>query len=211
MTFSSSLSDDGQAKIVTDTSILINLECCGIGKEIVQLIDNPFVVTEGVADEVGGKQGKFYESSRIFMEGLLSANLLEVVRLSDEEIEVSQRMTRMENGLEEGEATTIAVAKSRGYIPIIDEKRGRAYALNELGNVIIGRSIDVLLHSKVRSTIAGSLIREAVYFALRDAKMNISPNQLNFVIELIGKDRARACVSLPGYKKLKEEWDTQKA
>ena len=66
--------------------------------------------------------------------------------------------------------------------------------------------MDVLLHSKVRSTIADSSIGEAVYLALRDAKMNISSNDLNFVIELIGKDRARNCVSLPGYKNLMEEW-----
>lgn len=209
MTFSSSLTDDGQASIVADTSVLINLERSGIGKKIVQLIDNPFVVTEGVADEVGGKQGKFYESSRLFMEGLLAAKLLEVISLSDKEIEVSQRLTRMENGLEEGEATTISVAKSRGYIPIIDEKRGREHAFNELGNIIVGRSMDVLLHRKVRSTIADSSIVEAVYLALRDAKMNISSNDLNFVIELIGKDRARNCVSLPGYKNLMKKWDKE--
>ena len=94
MTFSSSMFDDCQVSNVADTSVLINLESSGIGKKTVQCIDNPFVVTEGVADEVGGKQGKFYESSRLFMEGLLVTNLLEVIRLSDREIEVSKRLSR---------------------------------------------------------------------------------------------------------------------
>ncbi len=142
MTFSSSLSAEANSTVALDTSVIINLEFCRIGKQILQLIDNHFVITNEVAIEVGGgEEGSLYVKSQAFMQELLDEKILEVVNLSFEETKYFRQLTKTQRGLGDGEATTIAVSARRGFIPVIDEKQGRTLAKIELNDRTVARSV----------------------------------------------------------------------
>lgn len=58
MAFSSSLSDDSSTALVIDTSVLINLQGCGFGREIIDAIGNPFVITWNAVAEFLNQEGE---------------------------------------------------------------------------------------------------------------------------------------------------------
>ncbi len=184
MTFSSSLSVECHSTLVLDTSVIINLGFCRIGNQILQVIDNRFVITNRVAFEiVGAVKGSIHAPSKKFKQELVDANILSVINLSLEEATFSDYLTKMQDSIDDGEASTIALAAQRGFVPVIDEKRGRARASIELSNSTVGRSLDVILHPTVRSHFDESEVQEAVYFAMKNGRMHISPVQVQTHVE----------------------------
>lgn len=205
MTFSSSLSDDF-ATFVIDTSVLINLASCKRGKEILQVIDNPFVLAEEAANEIRFGNGSRIEPVKSFLQDVLDTNLVRIATLSIEERIVYDRITGMYLNLDDGESATIAVAKCRNFTPIIDEKIGRRVAINEFGDGRVMASLDVLAHPKVESHFEHIDFRNLIYLALNVGRMNVLPLHRDYIIELIGIELALKCPSLPNFKALIREW-----
>jgi hypothetical protein len=57
--------------------------------------------------------------------------------------------------------------------------------------------VDVLLHPKVRESLGDEAFTDAVFAALRDARMAVFPHHLDEVLRLIGPERSVQCPSLP--------------
>lgn len=199
MTYSSSLSDETTA-LVLDTSALINLHASRRGGDILNAIPNPMIVAQIVAGELD------HETSRrggeeAFLRALSRAGQVELADLSEEEFTIFYELTSSSSSLDDGEAATIALARARGLVPVIDERRGRTQAKSIIG-AEPAWSLDLLFHPEATARLGNDLFGDALYHALRDGRMRIPHECTHQVVGIIGDERARHCTCLPGYRHL---------
>jgi hypothetical protein len=99
--------------------------------------------------------------------------------------------------LDDGEAATIAYGAEKGAIALIDERKATRLCGERYPRLIIGNSIDVLGHSAVLAALGGEGTANAVFSALRFARMRVPSSALKWIVELIGPERAALCECLP--------------
>ena len=208
MTFSGSLTS-AKTHLILDTSVLINLNASQHGESIVAAIPYDILVPRIVLEELtrpteksGGGEG--------FANTLFSKGLAQAVPLSDNESIIYERLTAGEISLGDGEAASIAMAAVRGFCVAIDDGKARDHATSLFETIDLCWSIDLMLHPEVVSVIACEIICEALFLALRDGRMRIHESHCETVVNIIGRDHARQCPSLPGFKKRRKEWGTGK-
>lgn len=195
MSYLSSLTEIRES-LVLDTSVLINLNACTYGKDILLAVPNQIVVAENVAVEL--RRGKNGESA--FLNDLIDGAVIAVVNFTDEEYQIFGELTSGGDSLDDGEAASIAIAINRKFFPVIDEKKGRSRASTLMEMQEPCWSLDLLRHPLVQSQLGNEVTFEALYRALRDGRMRIPEEAVDDVIAVIGTERAVHCKSLPGYK-----------
>lgn len=205
MTFSSSLLDR-YSTFVIDTSVIINLQACEIGNDILRTIANPFIVTQEVFDEIEENPNSSHQKTISFLDDIVDSKLLQIIALSREEKEMFHKRMNETPQLHDGEVATIMLAKNRIFTPIIDERLGRGIASEELSGRIVGTTMDILFHPKVLAHFNKRTFKLAIYKALRIRRLQIDKKDRDFVVELIGKKRAKNCTCLPGYQSLMRSW-----
>jgi len=94
-------------------------------------------------------------------------------------------------------AATIAFAVARGGIAIVDERKATRLCAQLFPELCVGCTVDMLAYPAVRLSLGAELLAEAVFKALRDGRMRVFPQNLEWVFNLIGPEQAQACVSLP--------------
>ncbi|MBU6453407.1 MAG: DNA-binding protein [Cyanobacteria bacterium REEB67] len=193
MNFSSIISNHA-LPLVFDTSIVVNLQACTFGKQIVAAVPNPIIIAQIAADEL--KQGTI---ERAFLDDLLTSNLVQLSELADPEYREYESLITT---LDDGESATIALSISRQFFPFIDERKGRTKATERQAMLDPGWSLDLLRHPNAVEALGSPSDADAVYLALKEGRMRIPEARVNDVISLIGTQRASGCVSLPNYKKL---------
>jgi len=192
MNFSSSLTDH-QLPMVIDTSVLINLHSCTYGRQILTTIPNKIIVPKLVAGEF--ERGI---DDKAFLTNLVSERIAEIDDTNEDEDIIFGRLIMT---LDDGESATIAIAINRGFLPIIDERKGRAQLKLMKPDLEPGWSIDLIRHPVVASQLGPTTVVEALYLALRVSHMRIPEEGAEEVIALIGEKRARECTCIPNYKK----------
>ncbi|MDV4153854.1 MULTISPECIES: PIN domain-containing protein [Rhizobium] len=207
MTYSSSLSDETVA-LVLDTSVLINLHASRRGVDILTAIPNPIVVSHIVAGELDHETSR-RNGEEAFLRALSAAGHVTLVDLSEEEFEMFFELASASSSLDDGEAATIAIARARGLVPVIDERRGRSRAKAIMG-VEPAWSLDLLLHPTTTARLGVDPSRDALFLALRDGRMRIPPESSPQVVDIIGDERAKHCTCLPGYTHLFESQETSR-
>ncbi len=179
--------------LVLDTSVIVNLSACSFGEQILRVVPNKVVVAKIAADElVVGK------SESLFLESLVSNALVELTELTDDEFNTFGNLV---GNLGDGESATIAIAINRQIFPIIDDRKGREHAANLQRDLEPAWSLDLFRHPHVTSHLGSPADVDAIYLALINGRMRIPNHATEEVIQLIGEERAKACVSLPKYKK----------
>lgn len=141
-----------------------------------------------------------------FIQRLISENVVKVVQMDDAAARLFETMIRSPGSLDDGEAATIAVAVSQGFLPVVDERKGRARAQDLMNGQAPAWSLDMLVHPAVQSELVGDGYIEAVYLALRVGRMRIDEGRCEAVAGLIGFERVLTCNSLPGFKERKGSW-----
>jgi predicted nucleic acid-binding protein len=198
MSCSSSLTDIADP-LVLDTSVLINLHACKHGERILAAIPNDIVIPDIVAEELehetSRRNGEFS-----FLNSLIANGIAVLVNLTDAEYELFQTLTSTSPSLDDGEAATIAVAVTRYFLPVIDERKGRARAGILMKERSPGWSLDLFRHPTTLAALGDHFAVEALYFALRDGRMRIPLESADAVIGLVGMERSRDCTCLPGYR-----------
>lgn len=200
----SSLSDT-PTPLVPDTSVLINLHACTFGEQVLRAIPNDIILPETVVAELN-HETSHANGENGFIQRLIAENVVKVVDFNDEGYLIYNSLVRGQGSLDDGEAATIAVAVSRGFMPVVDERKGRARAQDLMNGQAPAWSLDLLVHPAVQSALVGEGYIEAVYLALREGRMRIDEERCDAVVQLIGIERAKDCTSLPGFKARRESW-----
>ena len=101
-------------------------------------------------------------------------------------------------GLDDGEAATIAVTLEHfdRASAIIDEKKAARIFSARAGSRQLVDSVTLLAHLPLRSGISESELADALFSALRFARMRVPQEALQWVVDLIGEERARQCTSI---------------
>lgn len=204
MTCSSCLVDD-LTPLILDTSVLINLNACSYGEQILAAIPNKVFVSDFVIRELSHETSHSNGENQLVLR-LISQAIVTVVQLDGDGYAIFEKLICSPGSLDDGEAATIAAAAISGYIPVIDERKGRART-RTLGDVKIAAwSLDLLLHPAFQAELPKDEYITAIYLALRGGRMRIDEERCDSVVGLIGIERALQCTSLPTFKTRMKPW-----
>ena len=98
--------------------------------------------------------------------------------------------------LDDGEAATIACAAERSAIALIDDRKANRIGGERFPNLAFGCTVDVLAQRQVQAVL-GSSLPDAVFNALDRGRMRVPDRYGLWVVDLIGRERAAGCRSLP--------------
>jgi predicted nucleic acid-binding protein len=189
---------DPTAPVVIDASTVINLNATAYAPRILKAIPNPFFITDVVQGELLEDKRNARNDGQLVAE-LVAAGLISIAKLDDlteshfEELVIGQG----DATLDDGEAATIAYGVEKGAVTLIDERKATRICAERYPRLTVGNSFDVLAHSAVLAALGDGATADAVFNALRFARMRVPPSALKWVIELIGAERAAMCESLP--------------
>ena len=99
--------------------------------------------------------------------------------------------------LDDGEAATIAYAEERGIVPVIDERKARRICAQRFTRLRPLSTVDLFAAADVETSLGRRALADAVFQALRTARMRVLPQHIDWVVALIGADRVPQCPSLP--------------
>lgn len=189
---------DGEL-LVIDTSIVINLNATGCADEILRTLPHRVVVMDVVADELEGGRPKGRRDAERLAE-LVKAGLIAIATLDEPGLLHFEGLVAGAGPetLDDGEAATIAYALATHARAFIDERKAIRLCATRYPQMNLGCTVDLLAHQAVQSALGASRQADAVHCALRDARMRVMPQHMDWVVALIGDSRASECPCLPG-------------
>ena len=133
------------------------------------------------------------------LEALISDRLFELVALEPADTDMYRSLVEGgHNGtLDDGESATIAYAVGHDGLVLIDERKAQRICAARFPEQRLTSTVEVLFHPLVAKRLGQSSQSEAIFLALRDARMRVPGERIQEVIESIGADRAAECSSLP--------------
>lgn len=189
---------DQAVQLVADASAVINLIATGCAPKIIAAFPSRIVAVDVIRDELDlGRLHGRQDADRL--QELVGAGHIEIVTLVNRAWQYFEQLVvgPAVDTLGDGEAATIAHAVEHGGIAIIDEKKATRLCGERFPALRLISTVDVLLHPNVRRQLGDEGLRDAVFSALRDARMAVLPRQRDRVVRLIGAERAAQCQSLP--------------
>jgi predicted nucleic acid-binding protein len=189
---------DPDIPVVLDASAAINLNASGFAEAVLRALPNRTVITEIVMSELTGDHRTGRRDAEMIA-ALMESQLIAIVRLS----EVQERHFEMlvvgpaVETLDDGEAATIAYAAESDAVAILDDRKAIRICALRYPQMPIGPTFDLFSHPSVIGTLGKASLAEAVFAALQHARMRVLPHHMDWVIALIGQERARMCPSLP--------------
>lgn len=187
-----------KTSVVSDTSVAINLNATGFGMSILDALPNRFVIVEEVMLELKA-QGRRRRNDTNDLITLVATSRVEIVRLGNA---AAKHFIELVSGpaaetLDDGEAATIAYALEHGAIALIDERKANRICAERFAALSTGCTIDLLAHDVIEAALGRERLADAVFNALYHGRMHVLEHQMDWVVGLIGSERAAKCVSLP--------------
>ncbi len=188
--------DERAAPVVVDTSVVINLNATGCAEAILRSLPNRCVVIEDVLLELQiGRQTGRGDANALAV--LVEQHLVERAQLGN--IGMSHFRSLVTGSasetLDDGEAATIACAIEQGAVALVDERKAIRICIERFPNLAVGCTVDVLAQCHVQAALGRSL-PDAVFNALNRGRMRVPDPYGQWVVDLIGKERAAMCRSL---------------
>ena len=191
---------DRTVSVIADTSVVINLNATQCSEAILEALPNPFVVVSEVVPELetGLQSGR---NDVAALEAWITSGRVRIERLGHAGV---QHFSNLVSGpaaqtLDDGEAATIALALQMKphAIPLIDERKANRICADRFAHLVTGSSVDLLAPDDVQAALGNAQLADAVFNALLVGRMRVLPHHLDWVVSLIGPERARQCESLP--------------
>lgn len=189
---------DPEALLVADASTVINLNASGCARKVLDALPNRFVVVDAVPLELAGGRQRLRQDSDL-LNKLVNSNSVEIVRLDDGAAKDFEQLVvgAAAMTLDDGEAATIAYAVSQNAVALIDERKAIRICGERFPNLRIGCTVDIFAHPEVQRALGKDVLSNAVFNALYQGRMRVLSRHVEWVVELIGAERAGLCVSLP--------------
>jgi predicted nucleic acid-binding protein len=189
---------DASVKLVADTSAIINLNATGCARTIISTSRNPIVVSDVVAGElaIGCKRDRRDLEE---LRALVREGLIEIVSLGPDDLQIFEKLVigPAHLTLDDGEAATIAYAQARTGIAVIDERKATRMCREGFPGLKVLSTVDLLSRPEIEAELGRVAVGDAIYKALRDGRMSVPPHHVDWVVELVGRERANRCPSLP--------------
>jgi predicted nucleic acid-binding protein len=188
---------DAAAVVVMDASTAINLNATGHAAAILRALPNRTVVTEVVLNELEGGRRTGRQDADLTA-ALVQAGLAAVVELNAAQEDYFEALVAGDAAetLDDGEAATIAYSVDTGAVALIDDRKATRICAARYPQVRVGCTVDIFAHDAVQAAL-GPTLGDAVVAALQRARMRVLPRHIDWVVDLIGRERAIQCPSLP--------------
>jgi predicted nucleic acid-binding protein len=197
---------DPAALVVADASVIISLNATGCAPEIIRALPNRLVVVDVVPAELdtGRPRGR-QDADRL--NDLVAAGLLDITKLGDaaEQHFESLVVGPAAETLDDGEAATIAYAVAHGAVPLIDERKANRICAERFASLRVGCTVDIFAHPSVLHAIGQEGLADAVANALQVARMRVLSHHVEWVVGIIGPERAARCTSMARSLRQSEE------
>ncbi|HEY2446493.1 MAG TPA: hypothetical protein VGI20_12230 [Rhizomicrobium sp.] len=192
MSYSSCLADI-TADLILDASVFINLSASGVAEEILRALPQRAFMVDIAASEVqlDSRTGR---SDSDTLQGIVGPPTLCLVNLDEHGLALFEKLVPV---LDDGEAATIAAAVSRRAIVVVDERKARRVCAKEFPDTPHASTIDLFAHAGVVKEFGRNKLAEALYAALKNARMCVRADQRDWVVDLVGRERAVGCGSIP--------------
>lgn len=189
---------DPAALLVLDTSTVINLNASGCARKLIEALPNPLGIADIVPNELEGGRHRSRQDSDLLKE-LVAFGLIKVAKLEEGALPYFEQLVigPAASTLDDGEAATIAYAVSQGGFAIIDERKANRICSQRFPKLRIGCTVDIFAHPNVQHVLGREHLANAVFNALHHGRMRVLQHHLDWVVELIGAERATICTSLP--------------
>lgn len=195
---------DPSLPVVIDTSTAINLIASEFAADIVSALPVRLLAVDEVPAELelGRRRGRPHAD---LLQEIVSAGGIKIVPLCDDANVIFESLVvgRAAETLDDGEAATLAYAVKTGAIPVIDERKANRICDEKFPGIRLGSTCDLFSHPVVMDRMGRDRVRRAVINALQQARMQVQPQFFQWVLELIGKDQAALCPSLPRWVRAK--------
>lgn len=194
----SSALDDAATTLVADASTIINLIATGSAPAILRALPHRMVVVDVVPTELETGRTRGRTTVDGFKE-LVAIGMLDVVELPEEGAAYFEGLVvgSAAETLDDGEAATIAYALTRPAVALIDERKATRICGQRFPHLALASTVDVFCHPEVQRQLGTDAVGMAIYGALREARMSVLPHQVDWIVGVIGIERAAMCDSLP--------------
>lgn len=189
---------DSETQLVLDASTAINLNATGCAGAILRALPNEVIVTDIVLEELqedsqsGRNDGELM--ARLVADGVVRVeNISGLSQPNFENLVIGHGP----DTLDDGEAATLAYAVERKAVAAIDERKARRICSERFPATKVASTVDVLCHDAVIAALGAAALADAVFAALRNARMRVLPQHEKWVVDLVGSERAQLCASLP--------------
>ena len=183
---------------VADTSTIINLNATNRATQIIHALPNKLVIEQTVMEELelGRLRGRGDADTA---ERLAATGVIEVVRLGPEGLDHFEALVAgpAVDTLDDGEAATIALAVETRAIPVIDERKAHRICRDRFPSLQVRSTLALLAYPNVETALGPIELADAVFQALITARMRVFTDYIDWVVSLIGPQRAAKCMSLP--------------
>jgi predicted nucleic acid-binding protein len=179
---------DSITRLVVDTSTIINLNATGCAERILQALPAKVIVVDVILGELDEGRPHGRPDADMLRE-LVASGIIEIVALGDESAEHFEKLVvgPAVSTLDDGEAATI-----------IDERKAARICAEMYPRLRICNTVDLLALPEVSRILGEDALIQAVFQALVRGRMSVLPRDVEWVVGLIGSDKAAACTSLPG-------------
>lgn len=183
--------------LALDASVAINFLGTGHAATLLHALDRTIIMDEHAIDEV------IYDPStggcgKKAIDALVTAGLLSKTRLDNHAYERFLALTGAPppDDLGDGEAATIVMARYEHAVPVIDERKARRIILSQEPSLAVLHTIDLLSSNCVAAAFNKDDLAAIVYAALRHARMRVPDECREWVLSVVGAERARECPSI---------------
>jgi len=168
-----------------------------MARQILVALGGPSVVKETTLSEVlvdpqdGG-------SATAAINALILSGSLVRERMDDEGLAIFIDLVGAEppDDLGDGEAATLAHALRRSATAVIDERKASRIARSQFRNLKICSSLDIFACSRVAQVLGADALSDALFNAVKYARMRVPFEYDDWVRELLGPERIAECRSL---------------
>ena len=184
--------------VAADTSVVINLNATGCADRILGALPFAVVITDIVAAELQENRRSGRNDAALLAE-LIDLQLMRTVSLGipGEQVFIDLVIGQAIDTLDDGEASTVAYAVEHVIRPVIDERKALRICAQRYSHLRPMSTVHLLMEQAVAAALGRDALAEAVFRALSSARMRVMPDQVGWVIALIGTNRAAQCPSLP--------------
>lgn len=181
------------ARLVLDASVAINLVATPYPFEILEALGEAALAPDEVIGEVDRNPRPGSTPSASPLAALIATGRIERVSLTGTMVET---FVDLAGELGDGESATIAIAIAIGGVAVVDERKARGLCGRRFPGLRLGSSVGLLRHPRVADALGDARQAEAVFDALRFARMRVLPEHDAWVRRVLGDDRVKLCPSL---------------
>ena len=197
MTLGPSRLSDAKTTLVLDASAALNLLGSGRPSDVLRVLGHEVVIVEETAGEV--ERDPLGGSGAAAITVLAGAGLLRIVTLSPR---AYGRFTDLvtassPDGLDDGEAATIAHAFDIGAAALLDERKAERVARTAMPSLPVFATLDLFASPLLEAALGRRAVADLVFSALRHARMRVPQPFRTWVVGLGGPDRICECPSIP--------------